>query len=56
MIKKQAIDNGLIPKITVNKVNGMRYGFADFESAGVVKETVYLPEDMWKITDAEQFK
>ena len=56
MIKQHAIDNGLIPKITVNKVDGMRYGFADFESAGVVKETVYLPKDMWKMTDAEQFK
>lgn len=56
MIKQQAIDDGLIPNITVNKVDGMRYGFADFESAGVVKETVYLPEDMWKMTDAEQFK
>ena len=56
LIKQQAMDNGLIPNITVNKVDGMRYGFADFESAGVVKETVYLPEDMWKMTDAEQFK
>ena len=34
----------------------MRYGFADFESAGVVKETQYLPENMWKMSDAEQFK
>lgn len=34
----------------------MRYGFAYFESAGVVKETQYLPENMWKMSDAEQFK
>lgn len=34
----------------------MRYGFADFESAGVVMVTTYLPEDMWKLSDAEQFK
>lgn len=56
LIKQQAINNGLIPEITVTKVDGMRYGFADFESAGLVKETVFLPEDMWKMTDAEQFR
>ena len=56
IIKQQAIDAGLIPDIKVTKVEGMRYGFADFESAGVVKETQYLPENMWKMSDAEQFK
>ena len=56
IIKQQAIDAGLIPDIKVTKVDGMRYGFADFESAGVVKETQYLPENMWKMSDAEQFK
>ena len=56
IIKQQAIDDGLIPDIKVTKVDGMRYGFADFESAGVVKETQYLPENMWKMSDAEQFK
>ena len=56
IIKQQAIDAGLIPDVKVTKVDGMRYGFADFESAGVVKETKYLPENMWKMSDAEQFK
>ena len=56
IIKQQAIDTGLITDIKVTKVEGMRYGFADFESAGVVKETQYLPENMWKMSDAEQFK
>lgn len=56
IIKQQAIDAGLIPDIKVTKVEGMRYGFADFESAGVVKEIQYLPENMWKMSDAEQFK
>ena len=56
IIKQQAIDDGLIPDIKVTKVEGMRYGFADFESAGVVKETQYLPENMWTVSDAEQFK
>ena len=46
IIKQQAIDTGLITDIKVTKVEGMRYGFADFESAGVVKETQYLPENM----------
>ena len=56
IIKQQAVDAGLIPNIDVTKVDGMRYGFADFESAGIVKETKYLPENMWGMTDAEQFK
>ena len=56
IIKQQAIDAGLITDIKVTKVEGMRYGFADFESAGVVKETQYLPENTWKMSDAEQFK
>ena len=56
IIKQQAIDAGLITDIKVTKVEGTRYGFADFESAGVVKETQYLPENMWKMSDAEQFK
>ena len=56
IIKQQAIDAGLITDIKVTKVEGMRYGFADFESAGVVKETQYLPENMWKMSNAEQFK
>lgn len=56
LIKQQAINKGLIPQIEVTKVEGMRYGFPDFESAGCVKEIVYMPEEMWKLSDAEQFK
>ena len=33
----------------------MKHGFADFESANVVKETMVLPEDMWAKSDKEQF-
>ncbi|PJN89609.1 T7SS effector LXG polymorphic toxin [Bacillus sp. mrc49] len=55
-IKEMAISNGHIPKITVNKVEGMRYGFADFASADLVKETVHLPEEFWKLSDKHQFK
>ena len=56
IIKQQAVDAGLIPDIRITKVEGVRYGFADFESAGVVMKTQYLPENMWKMSDAEQFK
>ena len=56
LIKQHAIDDGLIPKVVVNKFEDMRYGFADFEAVGVVKETKYLPEKLWKVSDVEQFK
>ncbi|MGE7184049.1 hypothetical protein ACQKKK_08615 [Peribacillus sp. NPDC006672] len=51
-----AISKGHIPKITVNKVEGMRYGFADFSSVDLVKETVHLPEEFCKLSDKHQFK
>ena len=56
MIKQHAIDKKYIPDIKLTKVEGLRYGFADFEGAGVVKETRYLPKEMWKMSDADQFK
>ncbi|MEH0007080.1 HNH endonuclease, partial [Bacillus cytotoxicus] len=55
-IKEMAIEKGHIPEIKVRKADGMRYGFADFASAGVVEETVHLPERFWKLSDKEQFK
>ncbi|MCC5803743.1 T7SS effector LXG polymorphic toxin [Rossellomorea vietnamensis] len=55
-IKEMAIEKGHIPEIKVTKVAGMRYGFADFARAGVVEETVQLPEVFWKLSDKEQFK
>ena len=48
-------EKGYIPDVTVTKVEGMRYGFADFKTPGLVKETVKLPENMWKLSDVEQF-
>lgn len=56
LIKQQAIDSGLISEVPVNNADGLKYGFADFDSAGVVKETEYLPEDMWLMSDAKQFE
>ncbi|RJG15185.1 HNH endonuclease [Paenibacillus thiaminolyticus] len=55
LIKSKAEELNLIPKIEVKKVDGMRYGFADFESTGVVVHTDYLPKDLWKKGDTEQF-
>lgn len=55
-IKEMAVTKGHIPEIEVTKVEGMRYGFADFAGAGVVEETVQLPEKFWKLSDKEQFK
>lgn len=55
LIKQQAVNNGYLPDVKVVKVEGMRYGFADFKSAGLVKETLSLPEEMWKLSDRVQF-
>ena len=56
IIKQRAVMEGLIPDVKVVKAEGMKYGFADFDSAGVVKETLDLPEELWLATDAKQFK
>ena len=55
VVKQAAIKNGYIPDVKVTKVKGMKYGFADFKGAGVVKETLRLPEKLWKATDQVQF-
>jgi len=55
-IKEIAIEKEHIPEIKVTQADGMRYGFADFASAGVVEETVQLPERFWKLKDKKQFK
>lgn len=54
-IKQHAIETGLVQNIEVRKVEGMRYGFADFNGAGVVQETEFLPESLWLKLDSEQF-
>ena len=56
MIKQWAVSKGYLPDVRVEKVKGKRYGYADFESAGVVKETLQLPESMWKLSERKQFK
>lgn len=55
-IKARAVELGLIPDVQVQQQPGMKFGVADFRSAGLVRMTVELPEDMWKLSNAEQFK
>ncbi|EOO28492.1 hypothetical protein ICM_02497 [Bacillus cereus BAG1X2-3] len=56
MIKEKAVADGLVPDVKVIKADGMRYGFADFKSAGLVVEIKQLPERLWLMSDEEQFK
>jgi toxin YxiD len=55
-IKEVAISESYIAEVKVTKVEGMRYGFADFAGAGLVEETLYIPEKYWRLSDKEQFK
>ena len=55
-IKNAAFESGLLPKINVTPVEGMRFGFADFRGAGLVEVSVELPKDMWLKSDIDQFK
>jgi hypothetical protein len=42
---------GLIPDVPVKP--GTQ--FADFEAAGVIERTDFLPENLWKASDVQQF-
>ncbi|QQN81647.1 HNH endonuclease signature motif containing protein [Bacillus toyonensis] len=55
MIKQRAEELDLIAKVEVKKVEGMRYGFADFEGLGLVVHKDELPKDLWLKRDVEQF-
>ena len=55
LVKEAAIEKGLLTEVKVIPAEGMRYGFADFRSAGLVEETVNLPEELWLKPDSEQF-
>ena len=52
-IKERAVDNGYLPAVKIISVKGKKV--ADFRSAGVVIETVMLPEDKWLLGDDTQF-
>ena len=55
LVKEAAIEKGLLTEVKVVPADGMKYGFADFRGAGLVEETVNLPEELWLKTDREQF-
>ena len=58
-IKALAVEKGLIPnvsiKIYIDNI-GIKYRYADFESAGLVKKRVYLPKHLWGESDSMQFR
>lgn len=53
-IKEIAVAKGNLPNIKINKIDGK--SFADFKSAGIVKEIIPLPEDKWLLSDKKQFE
>ena len=55
-IREQAIASGYIEKVTVKKSRNMRYGFADFKTAGLVEYEIDLPQELWKAKDSQQFQ
>lgn len=55
-IKENAIKIGLIKEVPVKKVEGQRFGYADFKGAGVVIDELDLPEELWLEDDNTQFK
>jgi hypothetical protein len=52
-IKERAVENGYIPAVKIISVKGKKV--ANFRSAGVVVETVKLPQDKWLLDDPTQF-
>ncbi|OAB45511.1 HNH endonuclease [Paenibacillus glacialis] len=58
-IKEYAVKQALIEDVPIKTIvtaEGKKCRIADFNAAGVVKETKQLPEELWKASDAEQFK
>ena len=49
LIRQAAKDKGYIPIINVTKVEGMKFGFADFSEYAI--ETKKLPAKLWKASD-----
>ena len=54
-IREKAIEVKAIPSVEVKKVKGLKYGYADFKGAGVVKIRYVLPQELWKADDKTQF-
>ena len=54
IIKQNAENQGLIPKINIKKVAGLRYGVADFMSAGLVVVQKMLHHNLWTASSIVQ--
>ena len=58
-IRNRGIKKGLIPDVAIKTIkdeNGRKYRYADFGAAGLVRERMSLPKNLWTATDAVQFK
>lgn len=59
-IKQYAIDAGMIPQIEItqitNPITGNIERHADFKGAGLVKDELTLPKELWDSKDVPQFK
>ena len=59
IIKNYAIRTGMIPDVPIREIrdaNGRLYKYADFKAAGLVEETVSVPEHLWKVSNSRQFE
>lgn len=54
-IRQKAIEVKAIPSVEIKKVKGLKYGYADFMGAGLVKVRYVLPKELWKADDKTQF-
>lgn len=57
MIKERALElHPEIPQVKVEKIKGLKFGYADFKEAGVVLFTDVLPKELWLAKDDAQFR
>jgi hypothetical protein len=55
-IKDNAVKSNLVKDVKIKKVEGQKFGYADFKGAGLVIEEIDLPQDLWLVDDDTQFK
>ena len=55
-IKDNAVKSNLVKDVKIKKVEGQKFGYADFKGAGLVIEEIDLPKELWLVDDDTQFK
>jgi hypothetical protein len=55
-IKDNAVKSNLVKDVKIKKVEGQKFGYADFKGAGLVIDEIDLPQDLWLVDDDTQFK